>query len=75
VRPNEISIERPHIERHFQATSTAFGLIRIAAERPFTASVRKKVDAVQDAMLLGNIRVWDLRAYSNRARPAPSRPK
>src|SRR6266699_5644645 len=35
VRPNEISIERPYIERHIQATSIAFGLNRNATERPF----------------------------------------
>jgi uncharacterized membrane protein (UPF0182 family) len=30
VRPNEISIERPYIERHIEATSIAFGLNRNA---------------------------------------------
>jgi uncharacterized protein len=64
VRPNEISIERPYIERHIQATTTAFGLDRRATERPFTASGQEKVDAVQDSTLLDNIRLWDLRAYS-----------
>jgi uncharacterized protein len=64
VRPNEISIERPYIERHIQATSAAFGLNRNATDRPFTASGQQTVDAVQDATLLENIRLWDLRAYS-----------
>jgi uncharacterized membrane protein (UPF0182 family) len=64
VRPNEISIERPYIERHIQATTAAFGLNRNATERPFTASGQQRVDAVQDATLLENIRLWDLRAYS-----------
>ncbi len=64
VRPNEISIERPYIERHIQATTAAFGLNRRATERPFTASRQQTVDAVQDATLLENIRLWDLRAYS-----------
>jgi uncharacterized membrane protein (UPF0182 family) len=64
VRPNEISIERPYIERHIQATSLAFGLNRNAIERPFTASSQQTVDAVQDATLLGNVRLWDLRAYN-----------
>jgi hypothetical protein len=63
VRPNEISIERPYIERHIQATADAFGLNRNATERPFTASGQQTVDAVQDATLLDNIRLWDLRAY------------
>jgi hypothetical protein len=64
VRPNEISIERPYIERHIQATTVAFGLNRSATERPFNASGQEKVDAVQDATLLDNIRLWDLRAYN-----------
>ncbi len=41
VRPNEISIERPYIERHIAATTVAFGLDRKATERPFTATDRK----------------------------------
>ncbi len=64
VRPNEISIERPYIQRHIQATTDAFGLNRNSTERPFTASGQQKVDAVQDATLLDNIRLWDLRAYT-----------
>jgi uncharacterized protein len=64
VRPNEISIERPYIQRHIQATTLAFGLNRNATERPFTASGRETVDTMQDATLLDNIRLWDLRAYN-----------
>jgi len=64
VRPNEISIERPYIERHIQASTVAFGLNRSATERPFTASGQETVDALQDATLLDNVRLWDLRAYN-----------
>jgi uncharacterized membrane protein (UPF0182 family) len=65
VRPNEISIERPYIERHIQATSIAFGLNRNATERPFAPpSGQPAVDPVQDATLLENVRLWDLRAYN-----------
>jgi uncharacterized membrane protein (UPF0182 family) len=64
VRPNEISIEKPYIERHIQATANAFGLNRKATERAFTASGQQTVNAVQDATLLDNIRLWDLRAYN-----------
>ncbi|MGC2111052.1 MAG: UPF0182 family protein [Candidatus Korobacteraceae bacterium] len=63
VRPNEISIERPYIERHIQATTSAFGLNRNAIERPFIPSGQGTVDPVQDATLLSNVRLWDLRAY------------
>lgn len=64
VRPNEISIERPYIERHIQATSIAFGLNRNAEERSFTPTGQTTVDPVQDATLLDNVRLWDLRAYN-----------
>jgi len=64
VRPNEISIERPYIERHIQATTAAFGLNRNATEQPFTPSGQGVVDPVQDATLLANARLWDLRAYN-----------
>jgi uncharacterized membrane protein (UPF0182 family) len=64
VRPNEISIERPYIERHIQASTVAFGLNRSATERPCTASGQETVDASQGATLLDNVRLWDLRAYN-----------
>ena len=64
VRPNEISIERSYIERHIQATLTAFGLDRNAEERPFTPSGQTTVDPVQDGTLLENVQLWDLRAYN-----------
>ena len=63
VRPNEISIERPYIERHIEATTAAFGLNRNAKESPFSPSGQGMVDPVQDATLLANVRLWDLRAY------------
>lgn len=63
VRPNEISIERPYIERHIQATTAAFGLNRDATESSFTTTGQSVVDPVQDATLLANVRLWDLRAY------------
>ncbi len=64
VRPNEISIERPYIVRHIEATTAAFGLNRNATEEAFTPSGQGVVDPVQDATLLANVRLWDLRAYS-----------
>jgi hypothetical protein len=64
VRPNEISIERPYIERHIEATTAAFGLNRDATEEAFVPSGQGGVDPVQDATLLANARLWDLRAYN-----------
>src|SRR6202008_2573566 len=63
VRPNEISIERPYIERHIQATRAAFGLDRNATERTFTTPGQEAVYPVQDAPLLNNVRFGALRAY------------
>ncbi|HVA93309.1 MAG TPA: UPF0182 family protein [Candidatus Dormibacteraeota bacterium] len=65
VRPNEISIERPYIERHIEATTSAFGLNRKSAERPFDAAGEPTVDPVQDATLLDNVQLWDMRAYTS----------
>jgi uncharacterized membrane protein (UPF0182 family) len=65
VRPNEISIERPYIERHIGATSIAFGLNRNSTERPFAPPVGlPAINPAQDATLLDNVRLWDLRAYN-----------
>ena len=64
VRPNEISIERPYIERHIKATVAAFGLNRNASERPFKVSGQAAVDPVQDATLLQNVRLWDIQAFN-----------
>ena len=64
VRPNEISIERPYIQRHIEATTAAFGLNRNATEQAFTPSGQGVVDPVQDKTLLENVRLWDLRAYN-----------
>ena len=64
VRPNEISIERPYIERHIEATRLAFSLNRNATERPFTPSVQQASDPAEENALLDNVRLWDLRAYN-----------
>ncbi len=65
VRPNEISIERPYILRHLEATVAAFGLNRRSTERTFSVSDRETVDATQHGVLLDNIRLWDWRAYGD----------
>ena len=64
VRPNEISIERPYIENHIQATTAAFGLNRNATERLFAADGPPTVDPAKEATVFENVRLWDLRAYS-----------
>ena len=65
VRPNEISIERPYIEDHIQATTAAFGLNRNSTERSYGAEGTQRVDPAREATVLDNVRLWDLRAYSS----------
>jgi uncharacterized protein len=65
VRPNEISIERPYIERHIEATRMAFGLNRNATERPFApAAQQQAINPAEQNALFDDVRLWDLRAYN-----------
>ena len=63
VRPNEISIERPYIQRHILATRSAFGIDQRTRELEFTASPDEPVDFKQHQPLLDNVRLWDSHAY------------
>jgi len=63
VRPNEISIERPYIERHIRATRSAFALDRRTREFEYPAKLETRVDLSEHKLLLDNIRLWDWRAF------------
>ena len=63
VRPNEISIERPYIQRHIQATRSAFGIDQRTSEMDFTAMPNEPVDFARHEPLLDNVRLWDWHAY------------
>jgi hypothetical protein len=63
VRPNEISIEKPYIERHIQATRAAFGLDRRSKEVEFGARIEARVDPAKHRPLFDNVRLWDWRAF------------
>ena len=65
VRPNELELEKPYIERHIEATTHAFGLQERATEQPFTASREEMLDVNAHATLVDNIRLWDWRAFSD----------
>jgi uncharacterized membrane protein (UPF0182 family) len=61
VEPNELSLERPYIERHIDSTHKAYGLNAIDV-RPFTgeqALNRQLINANQAT--LDNMRLWDYR--------------
>ena len=63
VRPNEISIERPFIQRHIQATRSAFGIDQRTQETEFAAKPDQQIDFNQHKPLLDNVRLWDWRAF------------
>ena len=65
VRPNELALEKPYIERHIEATSEAFGITRRSSERTFGGAQQEHLDVNAHATLVDNIRLWDSRAYSD----------
>ena len=65
VGPNELTIEKPYIERHIEATTQAYGLRTRAQEKPFTSSKMETVDVSAHQTLVDNIRLWDWRAFND----------
>ncbi len=63
VRPNEISIQRPFIERHIAGTRAAFGLDKRAKEVEFAASMEARFNAAEHRIALENVRLWDWQAF------------
>jgi len=63
VRPSEITIQKPYIERHIQATRAAWGLSQRTKEMEFTADLNVGIDPAQHKPLLDNVRLWDWRAF------------
>jgi uncharacterized membrane protein (UPF0182 family) len=63
VRPNEISIQRPYIERHIAATRAAYGLSQRSREMEFAAKIGSPVDPAKHRALLDNVRLWDWQAF------------
>ncbi len=63
VRPNEISLERPYIKEHIEATRAAFGLSEGSREVDFPARLEAPIDPARHNALLSNVRLWDWRAF------------
>ena len=63
VKPNEISLERPYIERHIAATRSAYGIEGHAKESEFPAKQDAKIDFARNRVALDNVRLWDRRAF------------
>jgi uncharacterized membrane protein (UPF0182 family) len=63
VRPNELALQRPFIERHIEATRAAYGLNRRARETEFPARKEAPINFTRNASMLDNVRLWDWRAF------------
>lgn len=63
VKPSEISIQRPYIQRHIEATRAAFGLTHRAREVDFNTRVEAPIDLTRHKPLFDNVRLWDWRAF------------
>jgi uncharacterized membrane protein (UPF0182 family) len=63
VRPNEISLQRPYIQRHIEATRRAFGLSKRVQETEFPARLEARIDIARHRPLIDNVRLWDWRAF------------
>jgi uncharacterized membrane protein (UPF0182 family) len=63
VRPNELALQRPFIERHIEATRSAYGLNRRATESEFPARKEAPINFTRNASMLDNVRLWDWRAF------------
>lgn len=63
VRPSEITIQRPYIVRHIEATRAAYGLNARVHETEFNARLEAPIDRAKHQPLLDNVRLWDWRAF------------
>jgi uncharacterized protein len=64
VRPNEISLEKPYIERHIQATRAAYSLDQKGVkETAYPARLSAPIDLAKHQDLFDNVRLWDWRAF------------
>ncbi len=63
VRPNEISLQKPFIAKHIEATRSAYGLGAQLKERDFPARISGTFEPAKHQALLENVRLWDWQAF------------
>lgn len=63
VRPNELALERPFIERHIEATRSAYGLARRTREVEFDAHAEAPINFQRNEVMLDNVRLWEWQAF------------
>ncbi len=63
VKPSEISIEKPYIARHIEATRTAYALDQNIKELSFPAVPQEPINVAANRPVLDNVRLWDWTAF------------
>ncbi len=63
VRPNELNLERPYLERHIEATRDGFGLNQRSREVEFQARKEAPIDFAANTSMLDNVRLWEWQAF------------
>jgi uncharacterized membrane protein (UPF0182 family) len=63
VKPNEISLERPYIEKHIAATREAYGLTNKIKEVELRTDPNASIDTSKNRDLLDNVRLWDWKPF------------
>lgn len=63
VKPNEISLERPYIEKHIAATREAYGLTNKIKEVEVRTDPNASIDTAKNRDLLDNVRLWDWKPF------------
>lgn len=63
VKPNEISLERPYILAHIDATRAAYGLAARMREVEMHSNPGGTIDVAKNASMLDNVRLWDWRPF------------
>src|SRR5665213_986804 len=64
VKPNEISLERPYIQTHIEATRAAYGLANRLREVEMHTDPNATIDTSKhQALLEHNVRLWDWKPF------------
>ena len=63
VRPNELSLEKPYIQHHIDATRSAYGLNSRVKEVRVDSEGETAIDVNKHQAVLDNVRLWDWRAF------------
>ncbi len=63
VKPNELTLQRPFIQHHMDATREAYQLKGSAKPKLFKANLDTALDANKYRDLLNNVRLWDWQAF------------